>query len=53
MFFLRNDLVNGQFLYTNDLEKLLEQVDSKPYDPDKLNREYVTSKEVIENKLQG
>lgn len=53
MFFLRNDLVNDQFMYTNNLEKLLEQVDSKPYDADKLNREYVTSKEIIENKLKG
>ena len=50
MFFLRNDLVNDQFIYAGDLEKLLGQVANKPYNEDPNNRSYLTSQDIINNK---
>lgn len=47
MFFMRNDLVGDHFMYTNNLEKLLEQVENVPYKTDEKNREYLTSYDII------
>jgi len=48
MFFMRNDLVDGQFVYTNDLKKLLDQVGTDSlYEEDPKGRKYLASADII------
>jgi hypothetical protein len=51
MFFMRNDLVGNHFMYTNDLESLLNQINRVHYDKDEKNREYVTSIDIMNENL--
>lgn len=51
MFFMRDDLVKDQFKYTNNLGKLLDQVECSPYKPDEKNRKYISSIDIINGKI--
>ena len=48
---MRDDLVKDQFKYTNNLGKLLDQVECSPYKPDEKNRKYISSIDIINGKI--